>query len=335
MSMKVLLTGGLGFIGHHTALRLKSAGMDVYCLDSFAQNIQNDWHRSVVNERIDLLRAESISIISGDTRSYENIRSALLETGASKVVHMSAIPSMVLSNKDPGNAIDHNFTSTRNILEAIRLEKTNVDQVVYFSSSTVYGHFETNSVNEMSPTRPIGIYEAAKLCSEIILKSYYNLTGTNYTILRPSALYGERCINNRVTQVFIEKALKKETLKIAGGIEERLDFTYISDVAEGVFLSLTNKNAINETFNITRGDGRPLSDLITILSDFFPDLKVDEVPRDKMRPKRGTLEIDKARNLLGYIPEVDLEQGYRRYIEWYLQSKFLINHTSGVMQCQA
>lgn len=319
---KLLLTGGLGFIGHSLALKLCKNNMEPIVFDNYSQNIQNDWHRNVVNERIELLKKCDIRIISGDTRNMEDLRSVLKDVKPDKIVHMSAIPSVVISNKNPGESFDHNLLSTKNILEVIRTEKLDIKQLLYFSSSTVYGDFKTTSVNENSPTEPKGIYEAAKLSSELIMKAYHNLIGLPYTVVRPSALYGERCINNRVSQIFIEQAIRGKELTVEDDGEERLDFTYIGDLVEGLFLMLTKEEALNQTFNITRGKGEKINKLIEILKDYFPDLKVKSIKRDKMKPKRGTLEISKAKDMLGYEPKIDLEQGYRNYIEWYLNSNF-------------
>lgn len=322
MADKVLLTGGLGFIGHNLAIRLKEAGIETVVFDNYSQNILNPWHKSVVDERIQLIRNLDIPILAGDTRSYENIRNAIKESKATKVVHLSATPSMVISNKDPGTAIDHNLVSTRNILEAIRLEKLPVNQIVYFSTSTVYGDFKGASVTEESPTNPKGIYEAAKLSSELIIRSYHNLMGIGYTMIRPSALYGPRCINNRVTQIFVEKAIKGEKLQIEGDGAEKLDFTFIDDTVEGAYLSLTKEAAMNQVFNITYGNAQSINRLPEILKNHFPTLEVEFIQRDRMKPVRGTLEIDKAKKLLGYSPRVSLDVGYPKYIEWYLNSRF-------------
>ena len=95
-----------------------------------------------------------------------------------------------------------------------------------------------------------------------------------YTIIRPSALYGERCISRRVGQIFIENCLNKKVIKIEGDGKEKLDFTYIQDLVDGIINVINNKNSINNTFNITYGNAQPINNLVEILKEDFPDLKV-------------------------------------------------------------
>lgn len=322
MSGKILLTGGLGFIGHNLALKLRSAGLVPVVLDNYSQKIANPWHERIVAERVDLLRKADIQIITGDTLNPTELRKTILEVQPARIAHLAAIPSVVLSNRDPGTAIEHNFVATKNMLEIIREEKIPLEQFVFFSSSTVYGDFKTESVDEDSPTTPKGIYEAAKLSSEIIIKAYHNLVGIPFTIVRPSALYGPRCINNRVTQIFIERALMGLPLQIEGDGSESLDFTYIMDLVEGLYLCLSRKEALNQTFNLTCGRAEKIVTLTEILRRILGDVKVEFVARDRMKPRRGKLEIGRAQTLLGYCPQYALDRGYPEYIDWYLRSDF-------------
>jgi nucleoside-diphosphate-sugar epimerase len=323
MTEKVLLTGGLGFIGHHIALKLLDAGLEPVVFDNFSHNILNPWHKSVVEERIELLNQKNVRLIEGDARNMEDFKKAMLESKPSRVIHLSAIPSDLISNRDPGAAFDHNLLSTKNLLEILRLEKVSLKQFVYFSSSMVYGDFKTEIVPEDAPTDPKGIYGAAKRSSEMIIRAYHNLLGIPYTIVRPSALYGPRCINNRVTQIFIEKAIQGLPLQIEGDGEEKLDFTCIDDLVEGIYLVLSRTEALNKTYNLTYGKGEKINQLVNILKDYYPTLKIEYKPRDRMKAIRGTLDITRAKQDLGYNPQNDLQKGYRQYIEWYLKTPFL------------
>ena len=106
-------------------------------------------------------------------------------------------------------------------------------------------------------------------------------------------------------------------INISGSGDEKLDFTYIDDLIQGIYKSCINKNSINETFNITFGDSRKLSELADIIKSEFPNVKINYVARDKFMPERGTLNIEKAKKLIKYLPEFSLDLGYIKYINWY------------------
>ena len=316
--MKILLTGADGFIGHHTAIKLAKSNFELFAIDNGSQNSLNGWHRFIISERKKLILENGVKTQFLDCRDKSELKKIFLNFKPEIIIHLAAVPSMVLANEKPSSAFENNVVSTFNILELIREEKLHT-HLMFFSSSTVYGDFLKPSVKEEDNVNPIGIYEATKVCGETLIKSYSNLVGINYTIFRPSALYGERCINNRVSQVLIERALMGKSLKLFGGGEEKLDFTHIDDVVQGVYLALTNlQQSKNQIFNLTRGNARPISDLVDMIKKEVGEVKIENLPRDKMRPKRGTLKIDKIKNLLGYSPKVDLSVGYKNYINWYL-----------------
>ena len=143
-----------------------------------------------------------------------------------------------------------------------------------------------------------------------------------YTIIRPSALYGERCVSGRVVQKFVEAALKKKPLQMVGDGKEFLDFTYIDDLVQGIYLSMIKTKSLNEIFNITYGKSKSLIDLINIIKKNINNVVVKKVERDKLMPFRGTLSVKKAEKLLGYKPKFNLERGLPKLIKWYENSKF-------------
>jgi len=181
----------------------------------------------------------------------------------------------------------------------------------------VYGNFKEAEVNENSQCNPIGIYGSLKLSGELILKAYQQTFDLPYTIIRPSALYGERCVSRRVGQIFIENAIQKLKIKVNGNGNDKLDFTYIQDLIEGIAICCTNENSINETFNITFGNARKINDLLKIIESEFPGTEIEYNERDKLMPKRGTLNIDKAKKLLNFSPKTSIDTGYIKYIDWY------------------
>ncbi len=181
----------------------------------------------------------------------------------------------------------------------------------------VYGNFTSGVVTEESPCDPLGIYGALKFAGEKIVIGYNQVFKLPYTIVRPSALYGERCVSRRVGQVFIENAMRGLEVRINGDGSDRLDFTYIGDLVNGITKILQNKNSINQTFNITYGASRSISEMADILREHFPGIIITYLPKDELMPDRGTLSVEKARRLLGYEPQYPLEKGFVQYIRWY------------------
>jgi len=232
------------------------------------------------------------------------------------IVQLAAVAHAGISNKDPYSTFDHSLRTLENALDIARDVS---EHFVYLSSSMAYGNFQSEAASEDHPLEPIGIYGALKVAGEKMVIAYQQVFNLAYTIVRPSALYGPRCVSRRVGQVFIENALRGQKLRVDGDGTDRLDFTYIDDLVEGICLVLEKPAARNETFNLTYGGGRPIRDLLAILRDFFPKMQSEAIERDKLMPERGTLNIDKAKRLLGYAPKNPIDVGYPKYIEWYLK----------------
>jgi nucleoside-diphosphate-sugar epimerase len=323
---KILIIGGAGFIGHNLALKLKEIGADVCIIDGLTINNLYSLEKNenklpypklamkILNERQKLLKKARVPLHIEDARKYNEL-SALVNVIKPKVViHLAAVSHANRSNKDPHSTFDHSLRTLENALDNV---KNNVEHFIFLSSSMVYGNFKKQEVNENDICEPIGIYGALKYSAEKIIKAYNQTFNLPYTILRPSALYGERCISRRVGQIFIESALNNTEIKIQGDGNEKLDFTYIEDLVGGIINVLESKNSINETFNITFGQSRSTNTLLEILKKEFKDVKVSYEKRDKLMPIRGTLSTAKAIKLIGYSSKWPLENGYPRYVQWY------------------
>ncbi len=324
MSKNILLVGGCGFIGHNLALKLKQRKHNVSIVDSLAVNnllsftdstiINKNIYRSILNNRIELLNNRKIELHIEDARNYHAISRLYDHINPDIIIHLAAVSHANKSNKDPHSTFDHSLRTLENTLDFAKNKKTHV---IYMSSSMVYGDFKSNEVCESDVCKPIGIYGSLKYSGEIILKSYNKVFGLPYTIIRPSALYGERCVSRRVGQIFIESALQKQEISINGDGEDKLDFTYIEDLIDGIILTCENSNAINETFNLTFGDAKKVNELLEILKEEFSNVKVKYIPKEKFVPERGTLNISKAKKVLGYNPSYPISKGYKKYIDWY------------------
>lgn len=324
---KIALIGGAGFIGHSLAIELVRRGAIVDVIDSLQINNllyytttsvdfhNRDLYLRILNERLDLLHKQGVNIHPMDARDYHVLSHVLTEVKPEVVIHLAAVAHAGRSNKDPFSTFDHSLRTLENALDWAR--GGNLERFIFFSSSMVYGNFKSQEVSEDHPLDSLGIYGALKVAGEKLVVAYNQVFNLPYTIVRPSALYGPRCVSRRVGQVFIENALSGATLRVDGDGEEQLDFTYIDDLVDGICLVIEHPAACNEIFNMTYGQSRPIRDLLSIVRDYFPNVKVETVERDGLMPLRGTLCIDKARRLLGYEPKNPIEVAFPKYIEWY------------------
>ena len=324
MSKKILLVGGCGFIGHNLAIHLKKMGADPVIVDSLAVNnilsfadneIKNKTlYSSILNNRIELLNSNKIKLIIQDARDYHAISKIYTDINPDIIIHLAAVSHANKSNKDPHSTFDHSFRTLENTLDYAKKNKTHT---IYMSSSMVYGNFESEDVKEDRTCKPIGIYGTLKYSGELLVKAYSDVFDLPYTIIRPSALYGERCVSRRVGQIFIENAIQNLDITINGSGEEKLDFTYIEDLINGIGLCCSNKNAINQTFNLTYGKSKKINELTEVLKNEFPNIKFFYKEKEKFMPERGTLDVSKAKKLIGYNPINPIDTGYIKYISWY------------------
>lgn len=232
---------------------------------------------------------------------------------------MAALPLAKLPNLNTEEAREGSVDSTSFLLETIGQIKLESDYLpkrfIYASSSMVYGDLEDSEFSEESKTNPKEIYGIMKLAGEVITKGLGEFFGIPYSIIRPSAVYGPTDMNRRVTQIFVEKAMLGQSITVQGH-DEKLDFTHVKDVANGFVLAAIENKGINEIFNITHGSAHTLLDFIDCLKANFPDLDYMITERDAFRPKRGTLSINKANDLIGYSPQYTLKKGIDEYIEF-------------------
>jgi nucleoside-diphosphate-sugar epimerase len=323
---RVALIGGAGFIGHNLALALARRGAEPHIIDSLQVNNlgafsnatsadpNKNLYMHLVYERLAALREANIPLHVVDARDYQVLSRSLGEIKPHVIVQLAAIAHANRANKDPYSTFDHSFRTLENALDCARDSDRHF---IYFSSSMVYGNFEGEAVTEDRHCEPLGIYGALKYGGEKLVIAYNQVFGLPYTIIRPSALYGERCVSRRVGQAFIENALRGMPLTVNGDGTDALDFTYIGDLVQGLLLCMEKPAARNQIFNLTYGGARSLNQMADIVKQAFPGIEVKHNPRDALMPERGTLSIEKARRLLGYEPQFPLEKGFVRYIDWY------------------
>jgi nucleoside-diphosphate-sugar epimerase len=323
----IVLIGGAGFIGHNLALELRARGANVHVIDGLQVNNLGAFSNApadpnkalylhLINTRMQLLYEHGIPLHVVDARDYHALSRTLHDIDPVAVVQLAAIAHANRSNKDPFSTFDHSFRTLENALDWAR-GNPRVNRFVYFSSSMVYGNFDSEAVTEDRHCEPMGIYGALKYGGERLVIAYNQVFDLPYTIVRPSALYGERCVSRRVGQAFIENALRGLPLTINGDGSDALDFTYISDLIQGLIRCIAHPGAKNQIFNLTYGNARSLNEMTDIMRREFPGIEVKYQPRDALMPERGTLSVEKAKKLIGYEPAYPLDLGFVDYVKWY------------------
>lgn len=313
---KILITGGLGFIGYHLAKKFLNDNHEVIIFDAFASYNPPDKsaYLPYLNVRLADLD-DRAQIIRGDIRDTNHLTGILKEHRPEIFINLAAVPLATASDQMTREAVEVNLDGVVSILDAIRSSDC-VERFVYTSTSFVYGNFKKHPAAENHPTEPIDVYGGTKLAGEVLTKSFGRRFGIEHTIVRPSAAYGPTDANRRVTQIFLENALNGRPLVLHDHGSSRVDFTYIKDLAEGFALAAFSPGAKNETFNITRGEGRTIRDLAEILKNLIPGVEVVEQPSGEIRPERGSLDISRAKKLLGYSPRYSLEKGMAEYVKY-------------------
>mgnify|MGYP000538840950 FL=1 len=312
---KILLTGGLGFIGHTIVRKLEDTEHTPIIVDN-----KSDYDGAIDRVELEALTKERQLLFKTDVTTYfEDIVNAealdkIIEIQKpDTIIHLAAFPRAKVVIQNPQLGCDVILKGLLNLLESCK--KHNVKRFVFISSSMIYGDFDQDNNPETASTNPIEPYGIMKLCAENLVRNYNRLYGLEYSIVRPSAVYGPYDVVDRVLSKFIVKAKADETMSINGeGLA--LDFSYVDDVADGMILCATHPKAANETFNITRSIARTLVDAGNIIikeTNSNSELIVSE--NDGKYPKRGALDISKARDLLGFNPTVNIEEGLKQYID--------------------
>jgi nucleoside-diphosphate-sugar epimerase len=321
--MKILITGGLGLIGHNVTAKLEAKEHEVVITDTQTN------YGIVPQDELDYLMAERRKKIATD-RIYridiadrDGIDWLVREHRPNVVIHMASFPRQKVVNANPAHGAQVMMEGLINVLESAKTHR--VERVVYISSSMVYGDFE-DQVTEDSECSPIGQYGIMKLAGEQLVKDYHRRGAFDYIIIRPSAVYGPLDVEDRVVAKFMLSAMRGETLKV-NGAEETLDFTYVDDAADGIVSAATRIMSANRIYNITKSHSVTLLEAAEMIVKIVGKGTVEVRDKDADFPSRGALDIDRARVILGYDPKIDVEEGFQRYYEWLKNSLYWAEKT--------
>ena len=320
--MKILVTGGLGFIGHHVVAMLESIGHEVVITDTQTDYgiVPKDELAALVAERRTRINTDRIYAI--DIADADGMDWLISKHQPDAVVHLASFPRQKVVNANPQAGSRAMSEGLLNLLESST--RYNVKKFVYISSSMIYGNFKDtyfDGVNESHPTNPIGQYGIMKLAGEWLVRDYTRRSGMTHVILRPSAVYGPRDVEDRVVSRFLTTAMQGGEIQV-NGREESLDFTHVNDCAAGIVVATVKSTTENRTYNLSRGRARTLLEAaelsIKIAGGGF--IKVNQ--SDNNFPSRGQLNTLLAREDFGFEPEVDIEEGFKDYYEWLKNSVY-------------
>lgn len=311
--MKILVTGGMGLIGHNIVSKLEN-DHEIVIIDNHTNYgfIPQQQIDSLINAR--RLKISKYKNYIVDITNIHNTNLIFKNFQPDLVIHCASYPRQKAVEADPAMGARVMCEGLTNLLEAS--VKNNVKRFIYISSSMVYGDFE-HDVTEDSPCNPIGQYGIFKLMGEKLVQDYSRRTGIEHVIIRPSAVYGEFDVEDRVVSKFVLGAIRGQTLKV-NGPDEVLDFTYVDDAAEGIVQASLSLNTTNQIYNITRSADQmwTLKQAAELAIKIAGKGQLIVGPRDLSFPKRGRLSIEKAIKDFDYAPKINVEDGFLKYYQW-------------------
>ena len=294
--MKVLVTGGAGFIGSHVVDKLRDRGVNVRVFDMVMPTFRND-----------------IEFYQGSLLNLEALRMAL--NGVDAIYHLAAVADVKSVFEEPHFSESINVRGTINVLEAAR--RIGVGRVIYGSTTWVYGEASETHVDEETLLKPPAhLYTATKIASEYYCRSYSKLYNVPTTILRYGIPYGPRARDGAVLPMFVKRALSGQPLTVAGDGSQFRKFIYVEDLAEGNVLAL-KPIAANRIYNLDgkeRVTIKQIAETVRRLAGNVPIEYVDSRPGDFSGKE---ISSERARRELNWEPKVSFEEGVRRYIAWY------------------
>jgi UDP-glucose 4-epimerase len=320
--MRVLVTGGIGFIGHNVVAQLEDLEHDVLIVDNMTD------YGVIPNAELHQLIEERSSCISSVCHPYnitdgERLENVFRTFNPEIVIHLASFPRQKVLNTNPTIGAQSMIEGLLNLCELS--SKYEVKRFVYVSSSMVYGDFK-DGVDEYAFCKPQGQYAIMKHAGEQLVRDYGHRGCFDYTIVRPSAVYGPRDVEDRVISKFFMAAMRDEVLKV-NGENERLDFTYVTDTASGIVGASLSWDAAYRTYNITRGESHTLLEAAELIINIVGKGKIEVTHKSEDYPSRGTLNINAARRDFGYNPTVNIEEGFQNYYEWLSNSSFWSSKT--------
>lgn len=312
-AMKVLVTGGAGFIGSHVCRRLLSEGHEVVVIDDF-----NDFYDPAIKRANIASLGSGVSTREGDIRDRDFVRRVFADGRFDTIIHLAARAGVRPSLKNPQLYIDTNITGTHNLLEAAR--EQGVGRFVFASSSSVYGLSNVVPFNEnLALPQTLSPYAATKIAAEHICGNYAHLYKMRVVCLRFFTVYGPGQRPDLAIHKFTDAIHHGRSTPQFGDGSTRRDYTYIDDIVQGVMGALLYEGPHFDIFNLGENQTTTLSELISAIESALGKKAIIEcLPEQQGDMPLTAADITKARELLGYNPQTKIREGIPKFVEWYL-----------------
>ncbi|MEN8192975.1 MAG: GDP-mannose 4,6-dehydratase [Bacteroidota bacterium] len=307
-----LITGGAGFIGSHLVDSLLNDGNNVLVIDNFDDFYSRDIK---TNNLSNALTFDTFQLVEGDIRDVNILNELFRNNHFDIVVHLAAKAGVRPSIENSPEYFDVNINGTLNILEAMK--RYDVKNMIFASSSSVYGNNEKVPFSETDfVDNPISPYAATKKSGELLCHTYHHLYDFKINCLRFFTVYGPRQRPDLAIHKFSKKILSGESIPMFGDGTTKRDYTYIDDIIQGVRLSIENLNSF-EVFNLGESRTITLKELITLLEkEIGKKAIMEKLPLQPGDVEQTYADISKAKELLQYDPQYEIEEGIKNFIKW-------------------
>lgn len=314
--MKVLVTGGAGFIGSHIVRKLLQVGHEASIVDDF-----NDFYDPAIKRANVENFANRVEVIEANIENAGKMTEIIVKGKFEAIIHIAARAGVRPSVENPRAYIDTNITGTYNLLEAARTG--GVEHFLFASSSSVYGLARTVPFSEDLPLpQTLSPYAATKLAGEHLCGNFSHLYGLRVACLRFFTVYGPGQRPDLAIHKFTNRIYKGQPIQQYGDGTTRRDYTYVDDIVQGVIGALNYRRTRFEIFNLGENQTTTLADLITAIETALGKKAVIErLPEQQGDMPLTCADIEKARALLGYNPQIKISEGIPKFVEWYLANK--------------
>jgi len=306
----ILLTGGAGFIGSHLFERLINNSNYVRVIDNFSSS-ETEKNFLEITKNYDIKK--DYDLIRGDLADDSILTNVTSDVDI--IFHLAATPGVRISIQNAPKVTKNNILSTVNVFE--KALKSDVEKVVIASSSSVYGNPIYTPVDENHPKNPISPYAVSKLCCEMYADYYFREYNLPVTSLRFYTVYGPRGRPDMAIRIFFSKIMKNDPIKIFGDGSQIRDFTYISDIVDGLILASEIKQSSGEIFNLGCSNPIQLNQLIEKMYEIADRPRNTQyLEKQQGDVKITSSKIDKARKILRFDPKVNIDEGLKKTYEW-------------------